>query len=163
MTIRKCDENCPGCKPVSQVAHDILGRVGGGNFVGWDWFQFCCSVEQKSEEEVDEETKSIMKGFFQVFGIEVVRDEETGRKILGVKVSIFGDVVVAYEDLSDLELEAANDVVRTVQLREALQRTMGVVVARFAQKNFVKYVEVFWERHRHNFGTDRSWNDEPPF
>ena len=154
-----CDKNCKDCKPLHVMMRDFFERRGD-KFSGWDWFAFS-RVEMK--ENVDEQTKAIMKGFFQVFGIEILRDKEKGREVLGVKVTIFGDAIVASEDLSDLELQEANDFARATELTAAIQRCMGAAVARFAQENIVKYTSTFWKRHIENYGDKREFDSDVPF
>jgi hypothetical protein len=132
----------------------------GDTFKGWDWFEFC---QVAMKDNADEQTKAIMKGFFQVFGIEVIRDKDKGRNVLGVKVTIFGDAIVAIEDLSDLELQDANDFARATELAAAIQRCMGAAVARFAQENIVRYTSTFWKRHIENYGDKREFDSDVPF
>lgn len=148
----KCDENCEKCKPVYEVARDMIAMAGGGECAGFDWF-FTTDVSMKDAADIDENTKAIMSGFFQVFNISIARKD---RRILGVKVTMFGDVVEAYEDLTVLELEDCNDVVRSQQLKESVQRTIGAAVAKFASSAANKFVVTYWDRYRTNYGSARN-------
>lgn len=119
-------------------------------------------AEVKDEEHLDSATKEAIKTWKSAFSISVDRDE-TGRKILGTRVTMFGGVVVVTEDLSALNLHECNDVTQSVQLQESFKKCFAEAAAKFLSPNYMRWSVEFLRRYRERFPAIEEEDKGSPF